>query len=114
MPYARIFALYDANKSETIVIVGLLTENGHLVPKAEAFGYAKDLDEDFGTLLRYPFILEPVDGTHAMLNWGCFDENATRSEIDIMGRRLVKGEKITRRENGYTYGYTIQSVRGEG
>lgn len=108
MTHTRIVASYDGDKTQKIVIVGSVSADGHLRPKAEAFGYVTDWDDESNCNLRYPFILEPIDQGVAMLNWGGFD--ATQTSIDIMGRRLVKGETFTRRESGESWRYTIQSV----
>lgn len=108
MTPVRIVASYDEDETQKIVIVGFLTNDGHLKPGAEAFGYVVDWDEDSNCNLRYPFVLEPVDENNAMLSWGGFD--STPTSINVMGRRLVTGEKIVRRESGESSHYTVRSV----
>lgn len=108
MIHVRIVATCDDDNGQTIVIVGFLTEERHLRPKAEAFGYVKDWTDEVKTYVRFPFILEPMDSVCAMLGWGGFDPTA--SEIDVLGRRLVPGERIVRREGGETWNYTIKSI----
>lgn len=108
MIHVRMVATYNDDVEQNIVIVGFLTEERHLRPNAEAFGYAKDWDDEDKVYHRFPFILEPIDDEHAMLSWGGFD--TTSSEIDVMGRRLVEGEKVVRREDGEHWEYTIKSI----
>jgi hypothetical protein len=108
MKYARIVATYDDDKAQKVIIVGALTEDGHLHPKAEAFGFVVDWCEESESYCRYPFVLEPIDQTSAALSWGGFDD--TRSTVDLLGRKLVKGEQFMRSESGQRWRYTIQSV----
>ncbi|MFO1496310.1 MAG: hypothetical protein U1F26_16815 [Lysobacterales bacterium] len=107
MKYARLVATHDDEPSETLVVVGQFNYDDWLVPKQEAFGYVKDLEMD-GNLYRYPFILEPDTGKTATLNWGGFDDTLTL--VDLLNRRLAKGEKIVRTEGGERYSYTIISM----
>lgn len=108
MQTCRIVATCDSDKKQTIVIHARMDSLGHLHPKAEAFGYVKDWIEDSSNYLRHPFILEPLGGSEAMLSWGGFDDTA--SVIDVMGRRLVKGEKFRRRQDGESWSYTVNSI----
>ena len=109
MNYARIIAKYDQDPGETLVIIGRLGNGDQLQAGAEAYGYAKDWNDDEQNYARYPFILEPLDAHSAALSWGSFDD--TKSVIDIMGRRLAKGVKLIRQEIGERHSYTIQSIQ---
>lgn len=114
MAFQRIIASEDVRRDPgdpglRIVIAAAVTSENHLLPEADAaFGYLYDWDDESENYLRYPFVLEPIDAKHARLSWGDFDE--TRTELDVMGRRLVVGETFTRRENNESTVYRIHSI----
>ena len=111
MHHARIVATYDTDTQQKIIIACRLTDAGHLQPGAEGFGYVTDWEDDEQRYAQYPFILQPLDNSQAALSWGAFD--TTQTTVDIMGRRLVAGEKLVRREANERYAYTIISVRDD-
>lgn len=107
MSRKRIVASYVEDPMHRIVILAAMTAEGLLLPETDASGYVVDWDDESESYNEYSFVLEPVDEKHAMLRWG---DDATETRLDVMGRRLVSGETISRRENGEDWCYSIDSV----
>lgn len=108
MPFIRLVATYDQDQRESMVIVGPQDEKGHLVGKYEMFGYSKEWVEESKTYCRYPFILTRISHDEAVADWGDWDD--TKTILDVLERRLVKGEKIVRSESGDKHSYTIVGI----
>ncbi len=108
MELVRIMAVYADDNRECLVISGLRTTDGQLVGNTEMFGYAIDWDEDAKNYLKSPFTLTAIDEGSALLDWGTAWD--VRTLLNIMGRRIVPGEKLVRSEGNERYEYTIKTV----
>jgi hypothetical protein len=104
----RIVATWDEDENQTFVLIAIQDDRGWLSDNVEIFGYVKDWDENC-RYARYPFVVECLSDTEAILDWGGFDSTTTTT-ADIYGRRLVQGEKVVRVEDGESSVYTIKSI----
>lgn len=107
MQRKRITAFYADDPRCRIVILAMMTADGHLLPEAEASGYSVDWDDESESYEKYPFVLEPEDLKYARLRWR---DDPAKTRVEIMGRRLLAGETILYRDAEGSHRYTIESV----
>lgn len=92
MPTTRIVARGLADERRKIVIVVRTDAAGRLTPKAQGFGYMTDWDwVTPGDYHRYPFVLEQADAKMSLDFGGV---NSEEVYLDILGRPIVKGERM--------------------
>jgi hypothetical protein len=109
MRAVKIVATYDNDQRQNIVFVGRQNSDGKLDDDFEYFGYVTDWDDDVKNYLRYSFTMAQMGGQEAILEWGGFDVE-TQTSINVYQRRIVVGEKITRRESNEPSIYSVTEV----
>lgn len=109
MRAVKIVATYDEDERENIVFIGRQSSDGKLDESFESFGYVTDWTEESQSYLRYPFTMVQMENQEAIIEWGGWDFK-TQTSINAFQRRIVAGEKITRREANQQWPYTVKDI----
>lgn len=102
MKWLRIFStLIDDGEHQSddkchLVINVKINKNKKIEQNIEFFGYQRDWDEDSGTYLKYPFILEFAkrEKVTGKINYGGWD-NKSDNRINIFNKEIKINETYT-------------------
>lgn len=102
MSWYRIYATmiddgeHNPDKDTFIVLQVKLDENHQVNPKAQAFGYTREWDEESGAYSKYPFILDYRSQSRiaGKMNYGGWDTESD-NHLNIYDKAIKENELFT-------------------